>query len=109
MRPSRRERRMWQTPLGRLASLAMALDHCLLLVRHGETQLNLEGRIATHTDVGLTGKGQEQAVRLGAALGGATFDRAYTSPMLRARTTATTALTSCTVSGGTLVSDPRLV
>jgi broad specificity phosphatase PhoE len=94
--------------LGRLAELVMALDHCLLLVRHGQTQLNLEDRVATHTDVALTRKGHEQATRLTEALTGATFDAAYTSPMRRAIDTATTALVYTTVCGH-LVSDVRLV
>lgn len=77
---------------GRLAAPVMALEHCLLLVRHGQTQLNAEHRLATHTDVPLTRTGLEQAARLADSLAGAAFDRAYSSPLQRAAATAEVAL-----------------
>jgi broad specificity phosphatase PhoE len=92
----------------RLANAAMALDHCLLIVRHGETVLNVEDRMATTTDVDLTDLGVRQAECVGAALAGAHFDRAYASPLRRARLTAEIALAHATVDES-LVIDPRLV
>jgi 2,3-bisphosphoglycerate-dependent phosphoglycerate mutase len=92
----------------RLASAAMALDHCLLIVRHGQTVLNLEDRMATTTDVDLTDLGVRQAEAVGAALAGAHFDRAYASPLRRARLTAEIALAHATVDEP-LIIDRRLV
>lgn len=40
----------------------------LLLIRHGETLWNQEGRIQGHTDVPLSERGREQARRVGAVL-----------------------------------------
>ncbi len=57
----------------------MGLAHCLLVVRHGQAQWNVEDRMATHTDVPLTELGLAQADVLGDSLAGARFDRAYSS------------------------------
>ena len=58
----------------------------LVLVRHGRTQWNLEGRLAGRTDVALDELGREQARRVGAALGSVRELR--TSPLRRCRETA---------------------
>jgi len=86
----------------------MSLSHCLLLVRHGQTQLNVENRMATHTDVPLTRTGLEQAALLTESLSGAAFDGAYTSPLQRATATAEAALAQAQVAGE-LLRDSRLV
>jgi probable phosphoglycerate mutase len=86
----------------------MALNHCLLIVRHGQTQWNVEERMATHTDVSLTPFGRAQADRLAKSLTGATFDRAWASPMERALITAREALRHATISSE-LTTDPRLL
>src|SRR3954453_13558057 len=94
--------------LGRLARQLMAIEHCLLVVRHGETELNAEDRLATHTDVALTPKGRRQAEQLSSALAGAAFLRAFSSPLERAASTAEAALRNAHVAGE-LVLDRRLV
>jgi broad specificity phosphatase PhoE len=59
----------------------------LLLVRHGETAANVDGLLLGHADPPLTERGQAQAGALAAAL--PPPDRIITSPLRRARDTAT--------------------
>jgi len=56
----------------------------LVLIRHGESQWNLENRFTGWTDVPLTDKGREEARRAGEKLRGVHFDKAYTSVLKRA-------------------------
>jgi 2,3-bisphosphoglycerate-dependent phosphoglycerate mutase len=56
----------------------------LVLIRHGESQWNLENRFTGWTDVPLTEKGRDEARRAGEKLRGIHFDRAYTSVLKRA-------------------------
>nr|WP_238717914.1 histidine phosphatase family protein [Petrachloros mirabilis] len=61
----------------------------VILVRHGESSFNVEGRVQGHIDQStLTDKGLADAQRVGAALQGIAFDAIYTSPLQRARQTA---------------------
>ncbi len=64
----------------------------LLLVRHGETEWNAEGRIQGHTDIGLSEIGTEQARSLEARLAGLNIDAAYSSDLKRTSETAKLAL-----------------
>jgi probable phosphoglycerate mutase len=69
----------------------------LLIVRHGESVANAEGRMQGQRDYPLSELGRRQAGVLGRFLvqAGLRFDAAYTSPLTRARSTAlelTTAL-----------------
>ena len=64
----------------------------LLIVRHGETDWNAEGRIQGHTDIGLSDTGAEQARLLGARLASMGIDVAYCSDMKRTSETAAFAL-----------------
>lgn len=56
----------------------------LVLVRHGESQWNLENRFTGWVDVPLTDTGRREAERAGQALRGMRFDRVYTSVLQRA-------------------------
>ena len=56
----------------------------LALVRHGESQWNLENRFTGWVDVPLTEKGREEARRAGEKLRHLRFDKAYTSVLQRA-------------------------
>ncbi len=56
----------------------------LVLLRHGESQWNLENRFTGWVDVPLSPKGEQEARAAGAKLAGITFDRAYTSVLKRA-------------------------
>jgi probable phosphoglycerate mutase len=62
----------------------------LLIVRHGESVANAEGRMQGQSDYPLSTTGERQAAQLGRFLlsAGLRFDAAYTSPLARARATA---------------------
>ena len=60
----------------------------LYVVRHGETQFNVEKRYAGQTDVPLNERGIEQAKELAEKLAKESFDVIVTSPLQRARATA---------------------
>lgn len=60
----------------------------LVLVRHGETDMNRELRFQGHVDVALNDTGREQARRVAARLAGEPADAIYVSDLLRAQQTA---------------------
>jgi broad specificity phosphatase PhoE len=60
----------------------------LLLVRHGETDWNAEGRLQGHTDRPLSDYGRRQARRLAEELEGEELEAIYSSDLARARETA---------------------
>ena len=59
----------------------------LVLIRHGESQWNLENRFTGWVDVPLSLKGIEEAKAAGKKLSGFTFDRAFSSVLARANET----------------------
>lgn len=59
----------------------------LVLIRHGESQWNLENRFTGWVDVPLSPKGVEEAKAAGKKLTGYTFDRAFSSVLARANET----------------------
>ena len=60
----------------------------VLLVRHGETAWNAEGRYQGQSDIALSPVGEAQAQALGARLRDVRIDRAVASPLSRALRTA---------------------
>lgn len=62
--------------------------YSVLLVRHGRTSWNRDGRRQGREDIPLEEHGVEQAIALGLALADHTIDLAFSSPLGRARTTA---------------------
>ena len=59
----------------------------LVLVRHGQSQWNLENRFTGWVDVPLTDRGRQEARAGGERLKGIPFDKAYTSQLQRAQET----------------------
>ena len=59
----------------------------LVLLRHGESQWNLENRFTGWVDVPLSPKGEEEARHAGEKLKSYRFDRAFTSVLIRANET----------------------
>ena len=60
----------------------------LLLVRHGETDWNADGRLQGHTDRPLSDYGRRQARQLAEELDGEEIEAIYSSDLTRARETA---------------------
>lgn len=60
----------------------------LILVRHGETDLNKQRRVQGLSNLGLNEKGRRQAEALAQALKNEKLDAIYASPLRRARETA---------------------
>jgi len=56
----------------------------MVLLRHGESQWNLENRFTGWVDITLSAKGEEEARAAGRKLIGFRFDRAYVSVLKRA-------------------------
>ncbi len=59
----------------------------LILIRHGITEWNKEGRYCGYKDVGLSRQGKAQVVKLRAGLKNISFDRIYCSDRKRALAT----------------------
>jgi len=60
----------------------------ILLIRHGETDWNVDKRLQGHIDIGLNEAGQCQVLALGEALAGEGIDAVFASDLQRARDTA---------------------
>ena len=82
----------------------------LVLLRHGQSQWNLENRFTGWVDVDLTPEGEAQARRAGEQIkaAGVHFDRAFTSVLIRAIRTCTLALQSAGQSDCPVTQDWRL-
>ena len=59
----------------------------LWVVRHGETEWSADGRHTSRTDLPLTERGRELAVKVGQYMAGTTFAAVLRSPMKRAQET----------------------
>lgn len=60
----------------------------IYIVRHGQTDWNVEGRYQGRKDVELNSKGIEQAKKTAEKLSGIKFDKVFSSPLKRAFQTA---------------------
>jgi probable phosphoglycerate mutase len=77
----------------------------IILIRHGETDWNVEGRIQGHLPVPLNERGLAQAEAVAARLGEVPFSALYSSDLLRTRQTADAI---ARVSGHRIRTDTRL-
>ena len=77
----------------------------LVLVRHGETAWNAEGRIQGHLDIPLNEIGLAQAAAVGRRLGAENFDAIYSSDLIRAYRTADPVVAN---PGNDIIRDQRL-
>ncbi|MDN5917340.1 MAG: histidine phosphatase family protein [Pseudonocardia sp.] len=77
----------------------------ILLLRHGQTEYNLGGRLQGHLDTKLTEQGQEQAAAVAPYLADDTFARIISSDLSRAHETA---LAVAAAAGMPVSVDPRL-
>ena len=59
----------------------------LILIRHGESQWNLENRFTGWVDIPLSPKGEQEAKNAGEVLKNYKFDKGYTSVLQRAKKT----------------------
>lgn len=82
----------------------------LVLVRHGQSQWNLENRFTGWVDVDLTPEGEQQARKAGELIReqGLRFDRAYTSVLTRAIRTTRIALEAAGQADVPTIQDWRL-
>ena len=82
----------------------------LVLLRHGQSQWNLENRFTGWVDVDLTAEGEAQATKGGELIkaAGLKFDRAYTSVLTRAIRTCALALAAAGQSSTPVTEDWRL-
>lgn len=71
----------------------------LILLRHGQSQWNLENRFTGWRDVDLTRQGEAEAVNAGRLIKDIHLDRVYTSTLIRARRTAQLALAEAEAAG----------
>lgn len=71
----------------------------LILLRHGQSQWNLENRFTGWRDVDLTPQGEAEAVNAGRLIKDIHLDRIYTSTLIRARRTAQLALDEAEAAG----------
>lgn len=79
----------------------------LTLVRHGQTDWNLEKRIQGSTDIPLNDTGRSDALWAAGQLGGSVHHAIYSSPLRRARETAEIIAAELGLDQPTLVSDLR--
>ena len=78
-------------------------ERTLVLVRHGQTEWNVEERFQGQLDIAMNAVGRRQAADLRRCLAGETFDQVYASPLRRAFETA-----RLIVEGSAITPDRRL-
>jgi probable phosphoglycerate mutase len=84
------------------AKVEQSLPTKLLLIRHAQTEWNIQRRFQGHGDSPITEEGQEQLQRLKSRLAGVEFDVVYSSDLGR------TMETSQMLSGKKRIEEPRL-
>ena len=78
----------------------------VIIVRHGESTYNVEGRVQGHCDKStLTARGQAMATQVGAAIESIAIDVVYSSPFQRTRQTTALVVADRTNSAEVLYND----
>ena len=80
----------------------------LVLVRHGESEWNKENRFTGWVDVPLSERGREEARIAARRLNAYSFDKAYTSSLIRAQETLTIMLEALGQTGIEVIKDQAL-
>ncbi|MCC7438846.1 MAG: 2,3-diphosphoglycerate-dependent phosphoglycerate mutase [Armatimonadetes bacterium] len=80
----------------------------LILLRHGQSQWNLENRFTGWVDIDLSDAGREEARQAGEKLRGMKIDRVYTSRLMRAISTAQIALEAAGMQQLSMIEDQAL-
>lgn len=80
----------------------------LVLIRHGESQWNLENRFTGWVDVPLSDRGRKEARRAGELIKSIRFDRAFTSALIRAHETLAIILETIGLTGIPIEKDKAL-
>ncbi len=80
----------------------------LVLVRHGQSEWNLQNRFTGWIDVKLSPQGEKEASKAAAALNGYRFDKAYTSALIRAQDTLDIILTDLNQKNISVLKDAAL-
>lgn len=80
----------------------------LILLRHGQSQWNLENRFTGWVDIDLSDVGREEARQAGEKLRGMKIDRVYTSRLMRAISTAQIALEAAGMQQLSMIEDQAL-
>lgn len=80
----------------------------LILVRHGQSQWNLENRFTGWKDVDITEKGKEEAKKAGEQLKSEKIDVAFTSKLKRAQHTLEIILDTCGLKNVPIIEDKAL-
>ncbi len=75
----------------------------IYIVRHGETDWNVEGRYTSRGDIPLNETGIKQAYMIKQKLNNMDFDRVFSSPLIRAYSTAQI------IYDGNIIKDDRLI
>ncbi len=75
----------------------------IYIVRHGETDWNVEGRYGGQKDIPINENGVRQAYDTKEKLKGIKFDKVYSSPLIRAYKTAQI------IYDGEIITDPRIM
>lgn len=80
----------------------------LILLRHGQSQWNLENRFTGWVDIDLSDAGRQEAQQAGEKLRGMKIDRVYTSRLMRAINTAKIALEAAGMQQLPMIEDQAL-
>lgn len=80
----------------------------LILLRHGQSQWNLENRFTGWQDIDITKKGEQEAIHAASLLKKEKIDIAFTSTLIRAQHTLDIVLKTCGIENIPIICDKNL-